>query len=107
VKGLPEGWEWSTFAAVADVALGRQRSPQHHTGPNMRPYLRSANVTWAGIDLSDVKEMNFHSGDAEAFALKPGDLLLNEASGSPNEVGKPAIWRGEIEGCCFQTQIRR
>jgi type I restriction enzyme S subunit len=73
----------------------------------MRPYLRSANVTWSGIDLSDVKEMNFEPAEARVFELKPGDLLLNEASGSPNEVGKPAIWRGEIEGCCFQNTLLR
>lgn len=73
----------------------------------MRPYLRSANVTWDGIDLSDVKEMNFEPAEAAVFELAPGDLLLNEASGSPNEVGKPAIWRGEIAGCCFQNTLLR
>ena len=104
---LPEGWEWQTIGEVADVSLGRQRSPQHHSGPNMRPYLRSANVTWRGIDTSDVKEMNFDAADRATFELRPGDLLLNEASGSPNEVGKPAIWRGEIEGCCFQNTLLR
>ncbi|CAN5583402.1 hypothetical protein BH24ACT4_BH24ACT4_03950 [soil metagenome] len=73
----------------------------------MRPYLRSANVTWAGIDTADVKEMNFDPGEAATFELAPGDLLLNEASGSPNEVGKPAIWREEIPGCCFQNTLLR
>lgn len=107
MTGLPEGWEWKTIAEVADVSLGRQRSPQHHSGPNMRPYLRSANVTWRGIDTSDVKQMNFDAADRATFELRPGDLLLNEASGSPNEVGKPAIWRGEIEGCCFQNTLLR
>ncbi len=33
-----------------------QRSPKNHTGVRMRPYLRAANVTWEGLDLSDVKE---------------------------------------------------
>ncbi len=107
MNDLPDGWEWSTIGNIADVALGRQRSPENHSGPNMRPYLRAANVTWGGIDLSDVKEMNFDSRDAATFALRPGDLLLNEASGSPNEVGKPAIWRGEIDGCCFQNTLLR
>lgn len=73
----------------------------------MRPYLRSANVTWGGIDVSDVKEMNFEPHEVATFELRPGDLLLNEASGSPNEVGKPAIWNGEIEGCCFQNTLLR
>ena len=73
----------------------------------MRPYLRSANVTWSGIDLGDVKEMNFDDADFERYQLRSGDLLLNEASGSPNEVGKPAVWRGEIDGCCFQNTLVR
>jgi len=104
---LPSGWAWANMSDVAEVQLGRQRSPQHHTGDQMRPYLRSANVTWSGIDLGDVKEMNFDDADFEKYRLRAGDLLLNEASGSPNEVGKPAIWRGEIDGCCFQNTLLR
>lgn len=104
---LPSGWKWSTVGEVADVQLGRQRSPQHHQGPNMHPYVRAANVTWQGMHLDDVKEMDFTPAEAQRFALEPGDILLNEASGSPNEVGKPAIWRGEIAGCCFQNTLLR
>lgn len=107
MRKLPNGWQWSTIGEVADVQLGRQRSPKNHSGPHTRPYLRSANVTWEGIDLSDVKEMNFEPSEAATFELQPGDLLLNEASGSPNEVGKPAIWSGEIPGCCFQNTLLR
>ena len=73
----------------------------------MRPYLRSANVTWEGVSLDDVKEMNFDDNDYEKYKLEPGDLLLNEASGSPHEVGKPAIWHGEIDECCFQNTLLR
>ena len=104
---LPPGWAWATIGDVAEVQLGRQRSPQHHTGSQMRPYLRAANVTWSGVTLEDVKEMNFDDSDFEKYRLEPGDILLNEASGSPHEVGKPAIWRGEIEGCCFQNTLLR
>ena len=104
---LPPGWAQATMSDVAEVHLGRQRSPQHHSGDQMRPYLRSANVTWSGIDLGDVKEMNFDDADFERYRLRNGDLLLNEASGSSNEVGKPAVWRGEIDGCCFQNTLLR
>ena len=104
---LPPGWGQKTIGEVAQVQLGRQRSPQHHSGPQMRPYLRSANVTWEGICLDDVKEMNFDDADFETYKLDPGDLLLNEASGSPGEVGKPAIWDGEVENCCFQNTLLR
>lgn len=105
--GLPEDWSLSTVGDVSDVQLGRQRSPDSHFGPHMRPYIRAANVTWSGLDLSDIKEMNFDPSEATNFQLRVGDIVLNEASGSPNEVGKPAIWRGEIEHCFFQNTLLR
>ena len=43
---LPDGWQKLTISQIADVQLGRQRSPQHHFGEQMRPYLRAANVSW-------------------------------------------------------------
>lgn len=103
----PSDWKLTTIGDVATVQLGRQRSPRHHEGPQMRPYLRAANVTWQGISLGDVKKMNFDDTDFATYKLEPGDLLLNEASGSPSEVGKPAIWNGEIEDCCFQNTLLR
>ena len=106
-RTLPHNWEVREIDDVANVQLGRQRSPEHHSGPKLRPYLRAANVTWDGINIDDVKEMNFDAGDFETYRLRPGDLLLNEASGSPNEVGKPAVWNGEIEDCCFQNTLLR
>jgi type I restriction enzyme S subunit len=73
----------------------------------MHKYLRAANVGWDGLILDDVKLMNFTDVEMSLFRLEPGDLLLNEASGSPREVGKPAIWRGEIENCAFQNTLLR
>ena len=73
----------------------------------MRPYARAANVTWDGFDLSDVKGMNFTEAESQIYELRPGDVLVAEASGSASEVGKPAIWRGEIDGCCFQNTLIR
>lgn len=104
---LPRGWEWSRLADVAEVRLGRQRSPERATGDRMRPYLRAANVTWKGLTLSDVKEMDFTANESVTYELRPGDLLLSEASGSPGEVGKPAQYNGEIDGCCFQNTLLR
>lgn len=106
-RDLPPHWKSATVGEIAEVQLGRQRSPKHHTGKQMRPYLRAANVTWNGISLDDVKEMNFNDSELERYRLEPGDLLLNEASGTPSEVGKPAIWNGQIEDCCFQNTLLR
>ncbi|NLE81403.1 MAG: restriction endonuclease subunit S [Rhodococcus sp.] len=95
------------LAEVAEVKLGRQRSPKNHDGPNMRKYLRAANVGWSGLLLDDVKEMNFTNAELAQFRLEPGDILLNEASGSPREVGKPALWQGELDNCAFQNTLLR
>ena len=92
---------------LAEVRLGRQRSPKNHVGDSMRPYLRAANVGWDGLLLDDVKEMNFTDREAETYELRRGDILLGEASGSQSEVGKPALWMEEIPGCCFQNTLLR
>jgi type I restriction enzyme, S subunit len=103
----PKHWVWMRADETGRVNLGRQRSPKNHHGPDMRPYIRSANITWRGIDTSDIKQMNFDSRDFERFRLEYGDVLLNEGSGSAKEVGKPAIWRDEIPYCCYQNTVLR
>jgi type I restriction enzyme, S subunit len=107
VNELPEGWITARVEDIAEVRLGRQRSPAKAFGPNMRPYLRAANVTWSGLDISDVKEMDFDPHEFPSYVLQEGDILLAEASGSPTEVGKPAVFNGEISDCCFQNTLIR
>lgn len=107
MSNLSLDWPVLRLDSIADVRLGRQRSPKNHTGGQMRPYIRAANVGWQGLLLNDVKSMNFSDSEMETYRLRSGDLLLNEASGSPKEVGKPAIWRGEIDGCAFQNTLIR
>lgn len=104
---LPLNWSWISAGEIGEVGLGRQRSPKNHSGPSMRPYVRSANITWSGWNFDDVKEMNFDDKDYQTFQLRTGDVLLNEGSGSAGEVGKPAVWEGQIEGCCFQNTLLR
>lgn len=108
-KNLPElseGWCWAKVRTVGDVQLGRQRAPQHHSGPNMRPYLRVANVFEDKIDTSDIMFMNFSNEEYETYCLKNGDILLNEGQ-SPHLVGRPAIYRGEVPGACFTNTLVR
>jgi type I restriction enzyme S subunit len=102
---LPGSWQIAAVESIGKVILGRQRSPENHNGPHMRSYVRAANITWEGWDLADVKQMNFDEQDFARFKLRPGDVLINEGSGSADEVGKPAIWNGEIDNCCFQNTL--
>src|ERR1700687_4083682 len=107
MRGLPTGWAMVPLESIASVQLGRQRSPKNHVGPNMKPYLRAANVTWDGLALADVKSMQFSRSELGTFRLERGDILLAEASGSADQVGKPAIWQDEIADCCFQNTLLR
>jgi type I restriction enzyme S subunit len=103
---LPGTWAWAAVEEAGEVQLGRQRAPQHHSGRHMRPYLRVANVYEDRLALEDVKWMNFAPNEFEIFSLRSGDILLNEGQ-SPDLLGRPAIYRGEIEGCCFQNTLLR
>ncbi len=103
--GTEADWRRVLLREVADVQLGQQRAPVHAADVNPIPYVRAANVTWRGLDLSDVKSMGFPN--AGRYRLAYGDILLAEASGSANEVGKPAIWRDEIPGACYQKTLIR
>lgn len=94
--------------AFAEVALGRQRSPQYEDGPFMVPYLRAANVKDGELDLSDVKSMSFSPNEQRIYALRPGDVLVSEGSGSLGTVRASAVWSGEINDVvCFQNTLLR
>ena len=90
------------------ITIGRQRSPKHETGDHLVPYLRSANVTLGGVDIEDVKSMNFDPDEQAKFGLEVGDVLVSEGSASPGAVGMPAVWSGEVGGVvCFQNTLLR
>ncbi|MCC7137787.1 MAG: restriction endonuclease subunit S [Planctomycetes bacterium] len=106
-SNAPEHWSPARLSEIAEVRLGRQRSPDRATGVSPCPYLRAANLTWRGFDLTDIKVMDFSPDERRTFRLEPGDILLNEASGSPSEVGKAAVWSGQIPLVCFQNTLIR
>jgi type I restriction enzyme, S subunit len=103
---LPAGWRVLKVSDAGTVQLGRQRSPEHHAGPNMRQYLRVANVFEARIDAADVMEMNFTPQEYETYRLSVGDVLLNEGQ-SLELVGRAAIYKGEVPGACFTNSLVR
>ena len=102
---LPEGWGWVRVGEIAEVQLGRQRSPDNRSNKFPTKYIRAGNFTDNGLNLDDVLDMEFEPQERARFLLKAGDVLLSEASGSAHQVGKPAVWRSEIEECCFQNTV--
>lgn len=103
---VPGHWDWTTVGQAGRLQLGRQRAPRYHSGPNMKPYLRVANVFEDRIDLTDVKEMHFEATEFERYRLHPGDVLLNEGQ-SPEWLGRPAIYSGQREELAFTNSLIR
>lgn len=104
---LPPEWTAVPAEAVGDVQLGRQRSPKNQSKDYPTKYIRAANITESGLALDDILDMEFSPQERKTFTLHAGDLVLSEASGSASQVGKPAMWRGEIPDCCFQNTVIR
>ncbi|MFE6762064.1 restriction endonuclease subunit S [Streptomyces sp. NPDC057689] len=102
---VPDSWTATTVEQAGTVELGRARHPDWHHGPEMRPYLRVANVFEDRIDTSDVMEMDF-SGIFEKYRLHSGDVLLNEGQ-SPHLVGRPALYRGTPPNVAFTNSLLR
>lgn len=104
---LPPGWAAVRVDRVGSVRLGRQRSPDQAVGDHLIKYVRAANITPAGLNLDDLLEMNFTPAEQKVFSLEVGDVLLTEASGSASQVGRAAIWRGEVQACGYQNTVIR
>ena len=104
---LPTGWALASVGDVGEVKLGRQRSPDKRTGRFPTKYLRAANISASGLDLNDVLQMDFTPPERERFRLNKGDVILAEASGSPEHVGRAALWNDELDDCCYQNTVIR
>ena len=104
---LPEGWVWATVAQLAEIQGGIQKQPKRAPANNPFPFLRVANVLRGSLDLEDVHEIELFFGEINKLRLFSGDLLIVEGNGSPTQIGRMAIWKGEIEDCVHQNHIIR
>jgi type I restriction enzyme S subunit len=100
---LPESWRVDRFDSLFDVQQGRQVSKANRVGNNQQRFLRTKNVLWNRLDLSDLDEMHFSEADELRLALKPDDLLICEGG----DIGRTGIWRGAIPRCYYQNHLHR
>lgn len=101
------GWSVKKAFEIGEINLGRQRSPQKISNYYPTKYIRAANITENGLSLDDLLEMEFTPSERQKYYLQENDILVSEASGSPTQVGKPAIWKNQIKNCCFQNTVIR
>jgi len=100
---IPEHWEVRKLKYVAVSVLGKMLCNEDKGGYSKKPYLKSKNVQWLNVDVSDVEEMWFSDRELIQYRLKRGDLVLSEGG----EVGKTCLWNEEIEECYIQNSVHK
>lgn len=98
-------FSYVALGSLSEVSYGIQKSPANRPGKNARPYLRVANVRKGYLDLSEIKEIDVTDQEMESYHLEPGDILFVEGNGSRAELGRVAIWNGEIPDCVHQNHL--
>jgi type I restriction enzyme S subunit len=100
---IPEHWQIKRLKYIADVVLGKMLCNEDNGGYFLKPYLKSKNLQWLKLDVSDVEEMWFSQNELDLYRLKKGDLVLSEGG----EVGKTCIWNNELEECYIQNSAHK
>ena len=104
VKNLPEEWKFRLMKRDFIVTLGKMlQSVQHTETETEEYYLRSANLRWEGVDITDVRRMWFAPQEKKKLALQYGDLLVSEGG----DVGRTSFWQNELSNCYIQNAINR
>lgn len=92
----------------AEVRMGRQKAPKYSRGVAPTPFLRVVNVGHLELDLSSIEMMDFEGRDRNIYRLEAGDVLVTEGDLiSVHNVGRPAVFSGEIVDCCYQNTLIR
>lgn len=102
---LPQGWEWTSVAAVGAVSGGLTKNAKRNCYPLQMPYLRVANVYANRLELDEVKTIGLKQQEVEKVLLRKGDLLVVEGNGSADQIGRVALWDGSIDSCVHQNHI--
>jgi len=100
---VPAHWAVPAFNYRYEVELGKMLDEKRITGNHLAPYLRNTDVQWGRINVEGLPQMDFTGADLNRYGLRVGDLLVCEGG----EVGRAAIWNGELENCFYQKALHR
>lgn len=97
------GWPTRRLGDLFDIGAGKAVTPESRNGNPKYPFLRTANVFWGRLDLTEVDTMHYAEAELRGKTLLPGDLLVCEGG----DIGRAAIWEGQIALCGFQNHLHR
>lgn len=104
---LAPGWSYARLDTVARVQGGIQKQGKRRPVKNKYPFLRVANVLRGKLDLTEVHDVELFDGELDRYRLEAGDLLVVEGNGSPDQIGRAAVWDGSIVDCVHQNHLIR
>jgi len=102
---LPEGWVWASVGSLGNVIGGLTKNPKRAKLKRKLPYLRVANVYANELRLDEIEEIGVEDDELEKLLVQKGDLLIVEGNGSPDQIGRLAIWDGAISPCVHQNHL--
>lgn len=88
-----------------EITGGLTKNSRRNELPLQMPYLRVANVYYNHLDLSEIKEIGVMEQEIDRCLLEKNDLLFVEGNGSKAQIGRVAIWNGQIPKCLHQNHI--
>lgn len=100
---FPTTWEIDRVDSAFEIQQGKQVSKRNREGENQRPFLRTKNVFWNRLELSELDQMNFTDAEEARLELRPGDILTCEGG----DIGRTALWNGEVANCYYQNHLHR
>lgn len=92
---------------LAEVRGGIQKGPQRAAGANPVRYLTVAHVQRNHISLNDPRYFEVSPDELERWLLQSGDVLIVEGNGSSDQIGRTALFHGEIDPCVHQNHLIR
>ena len=92
---------------LAEVRGGIQKGPHRAPGANPVRYLTVAHVHRNKILTNSPRYFEVSSEELERWRLLRGDVLIIEGNGSADQIGRTALFRGEIENCVHQNHVIR
>jgi type I restriction enzyme S subunit len=102
---LPAGWVWASVEQLSSVFGGLAKNPKRARLKLQLPYLRVANVYANELRLDEMEIIGVEEKELNKLLVKQGDLLIVEGNGSPEQIGRVAIWNGYIEPCVHQNHL--
>lgn len=100
---FPSAWQVDRIDSAFDIQQGKQVSKRTRDGEHQRPFLRTKNVFWNRLELTDLDQMHFSESEQSRLELRANDLLVCEGG----SIGRTALWNNEVDGCLYQNHLHR